>query len=194
MEQLFDYELENKYDFYAKYYLHYAIGTEFENVIEIDEKTYRNFLKKLNNTENAMIRIFATNTTVGFHKDFKTYVLHKVNQDVFNCLMLSQIYEHHQKRNESRRHLDDYYNQEDLDTIPSKMNIENEVLDKIEKQEVKNFLDSILLKKQSRRFFKHKIEGLTLTAIAKEEKRNVSVIKRSVDSAIEKILKKLKNF
>lgn len=187
----YDFELANKYDFYANYYMHYAIGTRYEDLIEITKTSYISLLKKLNNSKKAMIKIFATNTIVGFQQNSKTYILQEVNQDVFNCLLLSQIHEHHRRKNESRRHLDDYYIPEDLENIPTDINVEDKILDKIEKQELKIFLDSILLKKQSRRFFKNKIEGMSLTEIAKEENRDVSAIKRSVDSAIEKSFKKI---
>ena len=55
----------NKYDFYVKYYMNFAIGTKYEDCVEITKQDYDDLIKKINNTKKAMIKVFAT-YTVGF--------------------------------------------------------------------------------------------------------------------------------
>jgi len=193
MKEIKDYDEINKYDFYKKYYLHYAIGTKFEDYIKITKDEYYELKQKLNNSKEAMVEVFIT-YAVGFYKEEGTYIIKDVNKDVFYCLYDSQRYERNKRKHEKERHLDAYFEQENINNLISESNVENFIIEKIENENLKEYLDSILSEKQSRRFYKNKIEKLPLIVIAVEEGKDVAAVKRSVDRAIIKILKKYKKF
>ena len=186
------YDEINKYDFYDKYYLHLAIGTKFEDCIEITKEDYNNLKDKLNNSKKAMVRVFAT-YTVGFYKNPETYVLQTVDKDVFYCLYKSQRYEKNKRRHELERYLDRFFKQENIDKIASKTNLENEVLKEIEEKRVKAFLREILSKKQNDRFYKNKMQDIPLVVIAIEEGSTPDAIRDSVNKAKKRIERNLKN-
>lgn len=187
-----NYDEINKYDFYAKYYMQFGIGTKSENCVEISKKEYNDLIKSINNSKNAMIRVFAT-YTVGFYKNPETYVLQAVDKDVYYCLYKSQRYEKNKRRHERERHLDRFFKQEDINNIASENNLENEVLRKIEEKRIKNFLKSTLSEKQNDRFYKNKIEDIPLVVIAVEEETTPDAIRDSVNKAKKQIRKNLKN-
>lgn len=186
------YDEINKYDFYTKYYMEFAIETKFEDCIEITKKEYNDLRKKINNSKEAMIRIFTT-YTVGFYKNPETYVLQAVNKDVYYFLYKSQRYEKNKKRHETERHLDRFFKQENINNIPSNTNLENEVLTKIQEKRVKNFLKETLSEKQNNRFYKNKIQNVPLVVIAMEEGTTPDAIRDSVNKSKKKIRKNLKN-
>ena len=154
-----NYDEINRYDFYIKYYMQFAIGTQFEDCVEITKREYIDLRKKLNNSKEAMIKVFAT-YTVGFFKNPETYVLQAVNNDVYYCLLNSQNYESNKRRHELERHLDRFFKQEDINKLASNNNIENEVLREIEEKRVREFLNKTLSGKQNERFYKNKFQGL----------------------------------
>lgn len=188
-----NYEEKNKYNFKIHYYKCYAKGTKFEKSIEISKKEYFDLSKKLKELNNAMIKIYKT-YTVGFYKSPSTYVIQEVDKQVYECLYNSQRYERNKKSNESRRHLDDYFEQDDFKKMPSKDNVEDEVLNKIEKEDIKNFLDSILFEKQSDRFFQNIIDGIPIVVIAIKENADPSSVRESIERAKKTILKKSKKY
>ena len=189
------YDERNEYDFYIKYFLHFAIGTKYEDCIEITKQEYKELKKVLRKSTKAMVEIFAT-YAVGFYQDAETYVVKEVDKDVYFCLFNSQRYEKNKRRNEKNRHLNIFIKQEDFNNIPSYTNLENEVLKIIEDEEIKKFLNSVLSKKQSERFYKNKIENIPLVVIAIQEKSTPDAIRDSVNKAKRKIKnsRELKNF
>lgn len=187
-----NYDDANKYDFYPKFYLHYAIGTKFENIVEITKKEYVKLKKLLGNKKDSMIEVFAI-YAVGFYKTPETYVIQAVDKDVYYCLFNSQRYEKNKRRNERQRYLDIYFSQDNLSNIASDESIELEVIKKIEENEIKVLLSSILSEKQYDRFYKNKIEEIPLVVIAIQEKSTPDSVRDSVNKAKRKIRKNYKN-
>lgn len=184
-----NYDEINRYDFYVKYYMQFAIGTKFEDCIEITKREYIDLRKKINNSKEAMIKVFAT-YTVGFFKNQETYVLQAVNKDVYYCLLKSQNYESNKRRHELERHLDRFFMQEDINKIASSDNVENIVLEEFDREEIKKRLNAILTKKQIERLYKNLILEISLVEIAKEEGTDAAAIYRCIERAIDRITKK----
>ena len=187
------YDEINKYDFKVHYYMHYAIGTKFEGKVEITKSEYNDLIKKINNSSNAMIRVFKT-YTVGFFKNPKTYVTQEVDKKVFDCLYSSQRYEKNKRINENRRHIDTYFEQENLENIACKDSLENEVIGRIEKEDIKKFLDATLFEKQSDRFFQNIIDSIPIVVIAVQEGADPSSVRKSIERAKKTLSKKYKKF
>ena len=185
------YDEINKYDFKVHYYMHYAIGTKFEGRVEITKSEYNELIKKINNSSDAKIRAYKT-YTVGFYKTPKTYVTQEVDKKVFDCLYSSQRYERNKVKHERERHLNTFFKQEDISKLISEDNVESTILNKIEDENLRVYLNSILSEIQSRRFYKNKIEELPLIVIAFEEGKDVAAVKRSVDRAVRNILEEHK--
>ena len=185
------YDEINKYDFKVHYFMHYAIGTKFEGRVEITKSEYNELIKKINNSSGAMIRVYKT-YTVGFYKTPKTYVTQEVDKKVFDCLYSSQRYERNKVKHERERHLNTFFKQEDISKLISEDNVESTILNKIEDENLKAYLNSMLSEIQSRRFYKNKIEELPLIVIAFEEGKDVAAVKRSVDRAVRNILEEYK--
>ncbi len=190
-EKTIDYDEANKYDFYVKYYMNFAIGTKYEDCVEITKQDYDDLIKKINNTKKAMIKVFAT-YTVGFYKNPETYVLQAVDKDVYYCLYKSQRYEKNKRRHERERHLDRFFRQEDIDNIQSKNNLENDVLREIEEKRIRAFLKETLSEKQNDRFYKNKMQDIPLVVIAIEEGSTPDAIRDSVNKAKKQIRNNLK--
>lgn len=190
-EKIIDYDEANKYDFYVKYYMNFAIGTKYEDCVEITKQDYDDLIKKINNTKKAMIKVFAT-YTVGFYKNPETYVLQAVDKDVYYCLYKSQRYEKNKRRHERERHLDRFFRQEDIDNIQSKNNLENDVLREIEEKRIRAFLKETLSEKQNDRFYKNKMQDIPLVVIAIEEGSTPDAIRDSVNKAKKQIRNNLK--
>lgn len=190
-EKTINYDEANKYDFYVKYYMNFAIGTKYEDCVEITKQDYDDLIKKINNTKKAMIKVFAT-YTVGFYKNPETYVLQAVDKDVYYCLYKSQRYEKNKRRHERERHLDRFFRQEDIDNIQSKSNLENDVLREIEEKQIRSFLKEILSEKQNDRFYKNKMQDIPLVLIAIEEGSTPDAIRDSVNKAKKQIRNNLK--
>lgn len=190
-EKTINYDEANKYDFYVKYYMNFAIGTKYEDCVEITKQDYDDFIKKINNTKKAMIKVFAT-YTVGFYKNPETYVLQAVDKDVYYCLYKSQRYEKNKRRHERERHLDRFFRQEDIDNIQSKSNLENDVLREIEEKQIRAFLKETLSEKQNDRFYKNKMQDIPLVVIAIEEGSTPDAIRDSVNKAKKQIRNNLK--
>ena len=187
------YDEINKYDFRVHYYMHYAIGTKFEGKDEITKSEYNELIKKINNSSDAKIRAYKT-YTVGFYKTPKTYVTQEVDKKVFDCLYSSQRYEKNKRNNENRRHIDTYFNQENLSHIPSKDNLEEDILNKVEKENIKKFLDTSLFEKQSNRFFQNIIDNIPIVVIAVQEGADPSSVRESIERAKKTLSKKYKKF
>lgn len=190
-EKVINYDEANKYDFYVKYYMNFAIGTKYEDCVEITKQDYDDLIKKINNTKKAMIKVFAT-YTVGFYKNPETYVLQAVDKDVYYCLYKSQRYEKNKRRHERERHLDRFFRQEDIDNIQSKNNLENDVLREIEEKQIRAFLKETLSEKQNNRFYKNKMQDIPLVVIAIEEGSTPDAIRDSVNKAKKQIRNNLK--
>lgn len=190
-DKVINYDEANRYDFYKKYYMHYAIGTRFEDCVEITKKEYNDLIQKLKNNKEAMIKVFAT-YTVGFYKNPETYVLQSVDKDVYYCLYNSQRYEKNKRRHERERHLDRFFRQEDIDNIQSKNNLENDVLREIEEKRIRAFLKETLSEKQNDRFYKNKMQDIPLVVIAIEEGSTPDAIRDSVNKAKKQIRNNLK--
>lgn len=186
-----NYDEVNKYDFYKKYYMHYGIGTRFEDFVEISKGEYYELNKKINNSTKAMIKTFAT-YAVGFYKNDETYVIQSVDKDVYYCLYKSQRYEKNKRKHERERHLDRFLKQEYINNIESDCNLEDDVLNQIEEKRIKEFLKEILSEKQNDRFYKNKFENIPLVVIAVEEGSTPDAIRDSVNKAKKQIIKNLK--
>lgn len=193
-----NYDERNRYDFFVKYYLHLAIGTKYEDCIEITKEAYKELKKVIRKSNKAMIEVFTT-YAVGFYQDKETYVIKDVDKEVYYCLFNSQRYERNKTRHEIERHLNPYITQEELSNIPSKYDLELKVIEKMEKEEIKKLLDTILSQKQSDRFFKNRIDNIPFVVIAFQEKSSPDAVRDSVNKAEKKIkkdknLKKFKKF
>lgn len=186
-----NYDEVNKYDFYKKYYMHYGIGTRFEDFVEISKEEYYELNKKINNSAKAMIKTFAT-YAVGFYKNDETYVIQSVDKDVYYCLYKSQKYEKNKRKHEMERHLDRFFKQEYINNIESDCNIEDDVISQIEEKRIKEFLKEVLSEKQNDRFYKNKFENIPLVVIAVEEGSTPDAIRDSVNKAKKQIIKNLK--
>ena len=189
------YDEANKYDCIDKYYLHLAIGTRYEDCIEISKAEFERLEIVLKKSDKSMIEVFAI-YTLGFFQDANTYILKEVSKDVFDCISDSQRKERNRRRHERERHLALKIPQENIDNIPSDYNLESDVIERIQREEIKQILDSILSIKQSERFYKNKIENIPLVVIAIQEKSTSDAIRDSVNKAKRKIKnsRELKNF
>ena len=185
------YDEANRYDFYTKRFLQYGIGTKCEGFIEISKKQYNKIYEGLKNNPNADIKLFKT-YSVGFYEKAGTYVIQDVDKNVFECLFKSQRYEKNKTKHERERHLNIYFKQDDINHLKDEKNTEESILDKIEDENIRKYLNTILSEKQSRRFYKNKIDEIPLIVIAFEEGIDVAAVKRSVDRAVEKIIKNYK--
>lgn len=187
------YDEINKYDFRVHYYMHYAIGTKSEGKVEITKSEYNDLIKKISDSSNTMIKVYKT-YTVGFFKNPKTYVTQEVDKKVFDCLYSSQRYEKNKRINENRRHIDTYFEQEKLEHIASKDSLEDEVIGRIEKEDIKKFLDATLFEKQSDRFFQNIIDRIPIVVIAVQDGADPSSVRESIERAKKTLSKKYKKF
>ena len=185
------YDEANKYDFYTKRFLQYGIGTEYEGFVELNKRQYKKIYERLKNNPDADLKLFKT-YSVGFYEKSGTYIIQDVDKSVFQCLFETQRYEKNKIKHERERHLNTFFKQEDINNLISEDNVESAILNKIEDENLKKYLNSILSEKQSRRFYKNKIEELPLIVIAFEEGKDVAAVKRSVDRAVRKILEEYK--
>lgn len=192
MKEIENYDEINKYDFYKKYYLHYAIGTKFEDYIKITKDEYYELRQKLNNSKKAMVEVFIT-YAVGFYKEEGTYIIKNVDKDVFYCLYDSQRYEKNKRKHEKERHLDTYFEQENINNIKDSYSIEDIILNKHDEERIEKFLKEILSEKQKSRFYKNKLKKIPLVVIAVEEGTTPDAIRDSVNKAKKQIKKNLKN-
>ncbi len=180
----------NEYDLDAKYYMHYAIGTRFENIVEINEDEYKELKQKLRNSKKAMVKVFAI-YTVGFFQNENTYVLERVNRDVYYCLRNTQRYERNHRRHEIERHIHIGFNSDNIDTIPSQSTTEDEALKNIAETEVKLFLRTNLTQKQCDRFYRNIIEEIPIVVISLDENTHPSSVRESIEVGKKIIRKKL---
>lgn len=192
MKEIENYDEINKYDFYKKYYLRYAIGTRFENCIKITKEEYYELKNKLNNSKKAMVEVFIT-YAVGFYKEEGTYIIKDVNKDVFYCLYDSQRYERNKRKHERERHINPYFEQENINNIKGNYNLEDIILNKYENERIKQFLKEILSEKQNSRFCKNKFKKIPMVVIAIEEGTTPDAVRDSINKAKKQIKKNLKN-
>ena len=185
------YDEANKYDFYTKRFLQYGVGTKYEGFIELNKGQYKKIYERLKDNPDADLRLFKT-YSVGFYEKSGTYIIQDVDKDVFQCLFETQRYEKNKVKHERERHLNVFFKQEDISKLVSEDNVEDLILNKIEDENLRKYLDSVLSEKQSKRFYKNKIEELPLIVIAFEEGKDVAAVKRSVDRAVRKILEEYK--
>lgn len=183
-----NYDERNEYDFYIKYFLHFAIGTKYEDCIEITKQEYKELKKVLRKSTKAMVEVFAT-YAVGFYQDAETYVVKEVDKDVYYCLFNSQRYEKNKKRHELERHIDRYFKQDNIKNLVDMENVENKVIKQIESELIRNKLKLILTKKQIERLYKKFVLGFSLSEIAQTEDTDAAAILRSIERAIKNILK-----
>lgn len=188
-----NYEEINRYEFRVHYFMQYAVGTKYERSVEISKNEYNEFVRKLNNSKNNMIRFYKT-YTVGFYSKPGTYVTQEVDKEVFDCLYKSQRYEKNKRNNEKRRYLDTYFDQNEFLNMQSKDDVENEVIERLDKEKVKSFLDSTLYEKQSNRFYKNKIEGIPIIVIAIQENTDPSSVRESIERAKRTLAKNYKKY
>ena len=193
MKKTKSYDQLNNYDFIIRYFMKIGIDTDYEECIEITKKIFEELNDKGKLLQESKIEIFKK-YYVGFYKDETSYVTQEVVKEVYECLKKTQDYERNKVKHERERHIDTYFNQNRIKYIPSGEDYEEIILDIINENEIKRYLDTILNKKQSRRFFKHKIKDIPLVAIANEERTDAGSISKSVIRAKKKILKNLKIF
>lgn len=180
------YDEANRYDFYVKRFLQYGIGTNYGGFVKLTKKQYDEIDEKLKNNSDVDLKLFKT-YSVGFYKRNGTYVIQDVDKNVFECLFNTQRYEKNKVKHERDRYLNIYFKQEDIKNLISEGNVEETTLNKIESENLRIYLDSILSQKQSKRFYQNKIEEVPLIVIAVEEGKDVAAVKRSVDRAVKKI-------
>lgn len=178
------YDELNKYDFIIKYYLKFLIDSKIEDFIEITQEEYEDLEDKLKETPDSNVKIFKT-YTVGFYKNPECYVEQVVDKDVFECLQTSQIYEKNKAKHERDRYLTNCNEDNDVDTIPDKENLEKTILDKISYEELLEFIKSIFAEKQYDRFYKHLVLKIPITVIASLEDVSIPAVWESIDRAIE---------
>lgn len=183
-----NYDQLNKYNFFIKYYMHYAIGTKYEDLVEIKKEEYEDLLDKLNNSDKAMIKVFAT-YIVGFYNSLESYELHNVSKEVFYCLLDSQRYERNKRNNENSRYIDSYITHDEINNLCSEENIEENIIEKITNENINKKLKSILTEKQIERLYKNLVLEMSLIEIAKEEKTDAAAISRCLNRAIHKLKK-----
>lgn len=183
-----NYDERNEYDFYIKYFLHFAIGTKFEDCIEITKQEYKELKKVLRKSIKAMVEVFTT-YAVGFYQDAETYVIKEVDKDVYYCLFNSQRYERNKTRHELERHIDRYFKQDNIKNLVDMENVENKVIKQMESELIRDKLKSILTKKQIERLYKKFVLGFSLSEMAQMENTDAAAILRSIERAIKNILK-----
>lgn len=183
-----NYDERNEYDFYIKYFLHFAIGTKYEDCIEITKQEYKDLKKVLRKSTEAMVEVFAT-YAVGFYQDAETYVVKEVEKDVYYCLFNSQRYEKNKRRHELERHIDRYFKQDNIKNLVDIENVENKVIRQMESELIRNKLKLILTKKQIERLYKKFVLGFSLSEIAQADDTDAAAILRSIERAIKNILK-----
>ena len=183
-----NYDERNEYDFYIKYFLHFAIGTKYEDCIEITKQEYKELKKVLRKSTKAMVEVFAT-YAVGFYQDAETYVVKEVDKDVYYCLFNSQRYERNKRRHELERHIDRYFKQDNIKNLADMENVENKVIKQMESELIRNKLKLILTKKQIERLYKKFVLGFSLSEMAQTENTDAAAILRSIERAIKNILK-----
>ena len=178
------YDELNKYDFIIKYYLKFLINSKIEDFIEITQNEYEDLESKLEKEPDSNIKIFKT-YTVGFYKSPECYVEQVVDKDVFECLQTSQIYEKNKVKHERDRYLTNCNEDNDVDIIPDKENLEKTILDKVSYEELLEFAKSIFAEKQYDRFYKHLVLEIPFTVIASLEDVTIPAVWESIDRAIE---------
>lgn len=183
-----NYDERNEYDFYIKYFLHFAIGTKYEDCIEITKQEYKELKKVLRKSTKSMVEVFAT-YAVGFYQDAETYVVKEVDKDVYFCLFNSQRYERNKRRHELERHIDRYFKQDNIKNLVDMENVEDKVIKQMESELIRNKLKLILTKKQIERLYKKFVLGFSLSEMAQMENTDAAAILRSIERAIKNILK-----
>ena len=188
MKKTKSYDQLNNYDFIIRYFMKICVNTKYEDSIEITEDIFLNLESRKEEIHYSNIEIYKK-YYVGFYKNSTSYITQEVMQEVYFCLKETQNYEKNKVKHERERHIDVYFEQERLNKIPSKINYEEKALDKVVEQEIKEFLESKLNKKQCRRFYRNKIKDIPLVVIAKEENTDPASICKSVMRAKKKIKK-----
>ena len=71
---------------------------------------------------------------------------------------------------------------------------EEDILNKVEKENIKKFLDTSLFEKQSNRFFQNIIDNIPIVVIAVQEGADPSSVRESIERAKKTLSKKYKKF
>lgn len=108
--------------------------------------------------------------------------------DKFELEDISQIHKYRKHIEHNEVYEETLYHR----AINNSVSIEEEIEEKIMVEELKNFINS-LPEIQKRRLKKYYFEDMTLEQIAKEENCTKRAVKFTIDIAIEKISKKIKN-
>ena len=108
--------------------------------------------------------------------------------DKFELEDISQIHKYRKHIEHSEIYEESLYHRAINDSI----SIEDEIVEKIMVEELKDIINS-LPEIQKRRLKKYYFEDMTLDQIAKEENCTKRAVKFTIDIAIEKISKKIKN-
>lgn len=131
---------------------------------------------------------------------FNDYLNNKISisieQQYLKIELLKRRKERYSEEHEKRKHIDAFLKNDSIINIktlnkiktPEEIVLENDGKERIIK-EIWN-----LPEPQNRRVYMFIVDEFSLTKIAKIENRCISVIKRSIDSGLEKLRKKLKNF
>lgn len=112
----------------------------------------------------------------------------EVSREVFNLFDENEKFENARFYEYSKHLLHENFNSE---VIASDYSLEDEVISALKIKELKKELNNLTIV-QKRRIIKYYFYDMTLDEIAKEEKCTKMAVKFSIDSAINKISKKLK--
>ena len=193
MNKNYNYDNENKYKFRIKYFMEYAIGSKYENKIEINKQEYNEMKKEIEEQKTNIIKLFKT-YNVGFYNIEGNFEEQEVTKEVFECLLSSQRKEYHRKSNESRRHLDTYFEQDDLDKLPDLNNMEDMIIENLTKDDLIKIIKTILQEKPSDRFIKYVFEDLPMLVIAVKDNVSLTAIFNCIERAKKQLRKNFKKF
>lgn len=113
----------------------------------------------------------------------------QVDKDVFDIFDESERFENARFFEYSTKMIKSDFN---IENIPSKTSIENEVINKTTIKELRKIINKLPLI-QKRRLIKYFFENKTYEQIAQEEKCSKRAVKFTIDIVLEKFSKKFKN-
>lgn len=130
---------------------------------------------------------------------FKDYIGNEICVSIEKYLKIELLQRRKEKYSEEhkiRKHIDTYLHDDFLLDIRTSNNVESPEDIILAEEKRDKIIQEIwkLPEPQNRRVYMKVVDEISLTEIAKIEKRDLSAIKRSVEVGIKKLQKKLKNF
>lgn len=185
------------YEFKDKYFLKLGIGTKFEEIHSIDEDSYKELNKWLNNSDKAMIKTFKKNficfendgIKIEIENDGSEWAIFLENYQNKEIRKIKNEYSRHRNLDFEKKSLDiDKLEFQRLDEVL----IEDFVTQKIYMDNIEKIMEDILTLKEFKRI-KNYLSGKTISEIAKSEGTSVQCIYQSLNNSFKK-LKKNKKF